>query len=92
MSLSNWYYTYQRDFILDFVVTNFNYEVLAFKPKAPEVDPGLFVRPFTLDTWKGLFGVLAVILSMTVAPHYFISFFKSSVAFMIASTFSWSWS
>ena len=37
--------------------------ILVIEPKMPEIDMGLFIRPFTEDAWKG---ILATFVSLTV--------------------------
>ena len=44
-------------------------------PSPPEVDPGLFIRPFRDDTWKGigamiLLGILIGVIPMTCVKSY----------------------
>lgn len=46
ISLSQWIWNIDRYGLLDFVSTSVNYQVLALTPQPPEVDTGLFIRPF----------------------------------------------
>ena len=47
MSLNSWIWTLERQPILDFVPVTKDNPLLCLIPKPPEVDPGLFIRPFT---------------------------------------------
>ena len=60
MSLSAWNWVDNRNDFLDFVPVNKDSEILCLIPKPPEVDPGLFIRPFRDEVWKGI-GVLLTI-------------------------------
>ena len=52
MSLNSWEWNIDRNAFLDFVpVTKDNY-LLMMIPKNPEVDPGLFIRPFKNEVWQ----------------------------------------
>ena len=46
MSLNSWFRTPERNEFLDFVGAVKDSEILCIVPKPPEVDPGLFIRPF----------------------------------------------
>ena len=46
MSLNSWFGTPERFEYLDFVGAVKDSEILCIVPKPPEVDPGLFIRPF----------------------------------------------
>ena len=53
ISLCQWVWLRERYGLLDFVSTTAEATMLAITPKPPEVDTGLFVRPFTNDAWTG---------------------------------------
>ena len=46
MSLNTWKWIIERQEILDFVPIVKENQVLTVIPKPPELDPGLFIRPF----------------------------------------------
>lgn len=46
MSLNAWSWIIERNDILDFVPVVKDNEILTVIPKPPDVDPGLFIRPF----------------------------------------------
>ena len=52
MSLNAWSWIIERDDILDFVPVVKDNEILSVIPKPPDVDPGLFIRPFK---WVALY-------------------------------------
>ena len=54
MSLNSWNWIPERNVFLDFVPIIKDREILAVVPAPPEVDPGLFVRPFRDETWQGI--------------------------------------
>ena len=47
MSLGSWIWTLERNPMLEMVPVTKDNPVLCLIPKPPEVDPGLFIRPFT---------------------------------------------
>ena len=53
ISLCQWVWLSDRYGLVDFISTTADFHLLALTPRAPEVDLGLFVRPFTIDAWKG---------------------------------------
>ena len=53
ISLSQWVWTVNRYGLLDFVSTSADTFLCVLTPKPPEVDTGLFIRPFTDDAWNG---------------------------------------
>ena len=54
MSLNSWKWNIERNPILDFVPVLRDKEILMLIPLPPEVDPGLFFRPFTDELWRGI--------------------------------------
>ena len=54
MSLNSWKWNIERNSILDFVPVLRDKEILMLIPLPPEVDPGLFFRPFTDELWRGI--------------------------------------
>ena len=53
-SLSAWVWTIERNTFLDFVPTVRDKQVLMLIPEPPKIDPGLYLRPFSIDAWKGV--------------------------------------
>ena len=53
ISLCQWVWLSDRYGLVDFISTTPDSHLLALTPRAPEVDLGLFIRPFTIDAWKG---------------------------------------
>ena len=83
--------THQREPILDFLITHFNYEIVAFKPKQPELDLLLFVRPFTSGVWKGILVVGLFILSIIATSNILLKSisFRDSKSHLLVSLFGW---
>ena len=55
ISLSQWVWNSDRYNLVDFISTCSDNFLLALTPKPPDVDTGLFIRPFTNDAWTGKF-------------------------------------
>ena len=89
MSLSQWYYIYERNDLCDFVITTADYRHLALTPQPPEVDTGLFIRPFTDDSWLAILGMTLVIAFFIATPFFIVSQFSNTSSYMIASTSGW---
>ena len=72
LTINAWMFPLYRNVILDFVPFTADRTILCLIPKLPEVDPGLFIRPFTNDAWTVVaivsFGSLAVLF----VPYFFI--------------------
>lgn len=60
ISLSHWLWNIDRYGLLDFVSSSTDTILLALTPKPPDVDTGLFVRPFTNDAWTGKWEKFAI--------------------------------
>ena len=88
-ALSSWYYIYERHVILDFVTTTADYQLLALTPQAPEVDTGLFIRPFTPDSWTAIGVMSAIILGVLIASYFSISDYEQTSAYMISYISAW---
>ena len=50
---AGWIWVIDRYELIDFVGTSTNTNMLAVSPRPPQFDLGLFVRPFTQDSWIG---------------------------------------
>ena len=48
-----------------------------------------FFRPFTDEAWTALFIVLAITFVVIFTPNFFFSSYKSTTAYMVASTSGW---
>lgn len=89
MSLNAWNWFLERDSFLDFVPVLTDRQILVLIPLPPEVDPGLFIRPFTDETWKGI-GIMIIIgLVMMVFPYLLFRKYYSTTAFNIVITAGW---
>ena len=53
-SLSAWMWTIERNTFLDFVPTVRDKQILILIPEPPKIDPGLYLRPFSIDAWRGV--------------------------------------
>ena len=89
-SLNSWYRYTKRDPILDFVPVSKDKFILTYIPKPPEVDYGLFIRPFRIEAWRAIFavsfvGLLSFALTQIIAKIYGIRISSRIVIF-----FGWS--
>ena len=89
VSLSQWVWTANRYGLLDFVSTSTNAVVLALTPQPPEVDPGLFIRPFRNEAWYGIGVMFIIILIIIIGPYAFFSYYEKTDGFNIAAWWSW---
>jgi hypothetical protein len=89
LSLSQWVWNIERYGLVDFVSTNSDSVVLALTPQLPELDNGLFIRPFTNDAWAGVAVISLLILVLVTVPYAFISYYEYTDGYMITSTVAW---
>ena len=89
LSLSQWLWTSERHGLLDFVSTSTDFTILVFTPSPPEVDMGLFIRPFRNDAWGGFVVVIAICLIVLVVPYAYLNFYEITDGYMITSTSIW---
>ena len=88
MSLSGW--TWRKDrYFLDFVPFSLDKQILCMVPKFPEVDAGLFIRPFTDDVWKfiGIFSISGLVTLFV--PYLFLNRWDNMRANHIIQTSLW---
>ena len=88
MSLSAWIWNLERNPMLDFVPTALRQIVLAMEPRWPEVDLGLFVRPFTDELWQFI-GIGVVFITVSLAAMFAISGFKDTTGLQVARISAW---
>jgi hypothetical protein len=60
--LSSWSWIRDRYDLLSFAIIISMKSVLLWSPKNPEIDFGLFIRPFTDDAWVAIFCMAAVVV------------------------------
>ena len=90
MSLNGWKYFLQRNEILDFVPIMKTATILCIIPKPPEVDSGLFIRPFTYSAWKTIGIISFVGILVLIVPYFFIKDWEKLKAFHIIELSLWS--
>ena len=89
ISLSQWVWLIGRYELLDFVSTTPSFVCLALTPSPPEIDFGLFIRPFRNDAWYGI-GIITVIsIIFVMVPYGFLSYYEYTDGYMISSTSVW---
>ncbi len=74
---------------MDFISTSTNRVVLALTPQPPEVDTGLFIRPFRDDAWSGVGVIFLIILVCIIIPYAAISYYEHTDGYMMTSTTAW---
>ena len=89
MSLSQWIWNSGRYELLDFISTTSSYDCLALTPSPPEVDFGLFIRPFRNDAWGGIGVVMSISLVIVMVPYAYLSYYEHTDGYMISSTSVW---
>ena len=68
ISLSQWVWNIERRGLFDFICTSSNRVALALTPQPPEIDPGLFIRPFRDDAWNGIAVVCVIMVVCLMVP------------------------
>jgi hypothetical protein len=89
LSLSQWVWNIERYGLLDFVSTSTNAVILALTPQPPDVDTGLFIRPFTDDAWSGCGVIFLIIIVLLMVPYALISYYEHTDGYMVTSTVAW---
>ena len=89
MSLSQWIWNFDRYGLLDFVSTSANTVTLALTPQPPEMDFGLFIRPFQNEAWYCILGMLIIIPIVLMGPYILIQFYESTDGYHLISLITW---
>ena len=63
-SISSWVYVVERIEMFEFVHVLTDSRVLAMIPRRPDVDYGLFIRPFHLESWIAIGSFLALLFAI----------------------------
>ena len=72
VSFSSWHWKKERYFV-DFVPFSLDRIILCLAPKFPEVDTGLFIRPFRNDVWKCIGIFVGCGLAILFIPYLFLN-------------------
>ena len=90
MTLNQWIWNSERKPILDFVSTIPDYHCLAMTPNPPEIDIGLFIRPFKNEAWAGVILIVATSFLVVAIPYtYLTTFYENTDGYRISSTSVW---
>ena len=82
-SMSMWSWIKERSEILDFVELVSSSNVLVLTPQLPEIDVGLFIRPFRNDAWS-VIGLLTIaIIGSVLFPYARIRNFESTQGYQV---------
>ena len=72
MGVNGWIRNPARARVMEFVPVFKTAAILCIVPKAPEVDPGLFIRPFTNDVWHAIGIITSIGVTIFISPYFFI--------------------
>ena len=89
ISLSQWVWLVGRYELLDFVSTTTSFQALALTPAPPEIDFGLFIRPFRNEAWYGIGIVMLIGIVIIMVPYAFLSYYEHTDGYMMSSTSIW---
>jgi hypothetical protein len=79
----------ERSEFLDFVPIVSSTLVLVLTPQAPEIDFGLFIRPFRDEAWLIVGLIFILILASLLIPYALISYFEETQGYRIALLSGW---
>ena len=91
-SLAGWTWNLQRENVLDLVMFQKEWTVLAVSPKPPKVDPMLFIRPFRYDAWHFILGMTCLLIIFILLPYAWLRrpfSWEDTQGFMISTTTAW---
>ena len=66
LTLSAWRYTKHRSRFVSVSTFITSHRILVTTPNVPNIDFGLFIRPLTASSWKGIVGVTLIIISISL--------------------------
>ena len=66
LSLNAWRYTKERSRFVSVSTFITTYRILVTTPDVPNIDFGLFIRPLTASSWKGIVGVTLIMFSISL--------------------------
>ena len=90
-SFTDWFWTIQREPILDFIIFCTDSYLLAYSPKPPAVDIGLFIRPFRNESWYWIIGMMLLLILLLLLPYIWrlgVSW-EDTQSFQITKTAGW---
>ena len=70
LSLNGWMYNEKRSRVLSFSPITTSETTLVFSPQMPDIDFGLFARPLTASSWRGVVGVVLVIFLANIILYH----------------------
>ncbi|XP_059095737.1 probable glutamate receptor [Tigriopus californicus] len=88
MSLSLWVWNENRDRWVDFSIIGTDREQFCFYPQMPKIDPTLFLRPFTNDSWIAI-ALTSIVLVICAAIPMCIRYLNNSMGYKMISTSGW---
>ena len=89
LSLSQWVWNSARGQLLDFIGTTTDTVVVVMTPSPPEIDIGLFVRPFKNEAWIGVIVVIGTSFVIIMVPYAYLNSYENTDGYMIANTSIW---
>ena len=92
-SFAGWTWNLQREQILDLVMFQKEWTVLAVCPKPPKVDSQLFIRPFRNNAWYFIIGMMCLLITLLLLPYVLLrkgsTSWEDTQGFMITKTTGW---
>ena len=82
-SISSWFWIADRFDLVEFYETGFNQMMLVIEPKMPEIDMGLFIRPFTEEAWKGILATFVSLTFVFLFPFILVKRYSSTDSYII---------
>jgi hypothetical protein len=89
-SLNTWVWFTKRDPLFDFVPVSKEKFILTYIPKPPEVDYGLYIRPFRVEAWKAIFAVIFVGFLSFALTQFTAKSYGIIISSRIVMFFGWS--
>ena len=89
MSLSSWLWVIERDSLLDFVPIIREQLLLTIAPQPHKIDFGLFIRPFRLDTWKGIIVITCIAIVALLVSRKIVLSCEKETGYQMVIFFSW---
>jgi hypothetical protein len=88
-SLCTWEWTFERFDLMSMTPVLTGGAVLALTPKNPEIDLGLFIRPFTKESWGAIGLMIIAALICILLPYIAISYVESTTGHQMMVMVTW---
>ena len=89
MSMSTWYIHVSRKDMFDFVQLFRDFRLLVLKPRPPEYDIDLFIRPFSRNAWIAIGCLSLGVLILVNVPSLIVGSYAESTSRRMFSIIGW---